>query len=115
MGKSQPAQFITIAGSTGSMPATAELIKVVLIEKWCSCSAGIRSEKMKYIEAVVEEATHPQHMMFSLLDKLGIHPGDVKNWLPTADNTVKEKSPAGRFKLFSEALLPPALSGRWQQ
>ena len=27
--KSQPAQFITIAGSTGSMPATAELIKVV--------------------------------------------------------------------------------------
>ena len=53
-------------------------------------------------------------MMFSLLDKLGIHPGDVQYWLPTANNTVKEKSPAGRFKLFSEALLPPALSGRWR-
>ena len=53
-------------------------------------------------------------MMFSLLDKLGIHPGNVQDWIPTVDNTVKEKSPAGRFKLFSEALLPPALSGRWR-
>ena len=53
-------------------------------------------------------------MMFSLLDKLGIHPGDVQDWLPNANNTVKESRP-GRFKLFSEALLPPALSGRWGQ
>ena len=114
--KSQTDQFITIAGSTGSMPATAELIKVVAsLKNGAVVLPGLdQREDEKYRKVVVEDATHPQHMMFSLLDKLGIQPGDVQNWLPNADNTVKEKSPAGRFKLFSEALLPPALSGRWR-
>ena len=114
--KSQPAQFITIAGSTGSMPATAELIKVVAsLKNGAVVLPGLdQREDEIYRKVVVDDATHPQHMMFSLLDKLGIHPGNVQDWLPTANNTLKEKSPAGRFKLFSEALLPPALSGRWR-
>ncbi len=113
---SQPAQFITIAGSTGSMPATAELIKVVAtLKNGAVVLPGLdQREDEIYRKVVVEDATHPQHMMYSLLDKLGIQAGDVQEWLSTAGATVKEKSPARRFKLISEALLPPALSGRWR-
>ena len=53
-------------------------------------------------------------MMFSLLDKLVFIQVMFRTGFQLQITPLKKKSPAGRFKLFSEALLPPALSGRWR-
>ena len=77
---SKSEQYITIAGSTGSMPATAELIKVVAsLKNGAVVLPGLdQREDVIFKNLVVEDPTHPQHMMYSLLDKLKVSPTDVK-------------------------------------
>ena len=113
---SKSEQYITIAGSTGSMPATAELIKVVAsLKNGAVVLPGLdQREDVIFKNLVVEDPTHPQHMMYSLLDKLKVSPTDVKKWVPLTSSAVKPKSPDGRVKLISDSLLPPALSDRWR-
>ena len=113
---SKSEQYITIAGSTGSMPATAELIKVVAsLKNGAVVLPGLdQREDVIFKNLVVEDPTHPQHMMYSLLDKLKVSPTDVKKWVPVTSSAVKQKSPDGRVKLISDSLLPPALSDRWR-
>ncbi len=113
---SKSEQYITIAGSTGSMPATAELIKVVAsLKNGAVVLPGLdQREDVIFKNLVVEDPTHPQHMMYSLLDKLKVSTTDVKKCVPVTSPTVKPKSPDGRVKLISDSLLPPALSDRWR-
>lgn len=99
---------VIAAGSTGSRPATAELLAVV---------AGLREGKVVLPgldkgldeggwEAV--EASHPQYGLKRLLERLGVSRGEVREY-------GREFDPrAARSRLASEALRPAATCEAWR-
>lgn len=94
-----PAEPVIAAGSTGSIPATADLLDVVsrLPEGSVVLPGLDRAMPDEAWEAL--GPTHPQFGLKLLLDRLGIGRGDVGDWPGT------EAAPA-RATLLSAALLP---------
>ena len=112
---------VIAAGSTGSMPATAELIATIArlphgavvlpgldtdldAESW-DLIAGRRDAAGR--ELIPPAVGHPQFAMQALLRRIGI----------TRDAVVALGEPAahGRERLVSEALRPAAATDRWQR
>jgi ATP-dependent helicase/nuclease subunit B len=114
---SPPKGPVIVAGVTGSVPATVELMQAVAAlpngaivlpaldltlddESW----DAILSEKPE--EA---HAEHPQHGLAKLLRELGLARSDVR---VLAGAAVEERQ-AAREELISEALRPSRTTGRW--
>ena len=114
---SPPKGPVIVAGVTGSVPATVELMQAVAAlpngaivlpaldltlddESW----DVILSDK-----AEEAHAEHPQHGLAKLLKELGLRRADVRV-LPGA--AVDERQ-AAREELISEALRPSRTTGRW--
>jgi ATP-dependent helicase/nuclease subunit B len=110
---------VVAAGSTGSMPATAELIATIAqLDHGAVVLPGLdidldreswdliedRQDVMTRVSVAVE---HPQFAMQALLRRIGI----------TRQQVVPLGSPAahGRERYLSEALRPAAVTERWQQ
>jgi ATP-dependent helicase/nuclease subunit B len=107
--------LVVAAGSTGSIPATAELIATIahlphgavvlpgldtdLDEDSWKLIAG--SEKKNIAPA----PAHPQFAMQALLTRIGITRADVETLV----------TPRGRERLVSEALRPAAATDQWRQ
>lgn len=108
--KTPPDGPVIAAGSTGTIPATARLLK--LISRLPQGSVVLPGLDQTLDEAtwkaVQDEPTHPQHALACLLDTLGILRGDVTDW--PGDGIA---CPA-RAALLTAALLPPAESHRWR-
>mgnify|MGYP003327292616 CR=1 FL=1 len=71
-----PERHIIIAGSTGSIPATANLMKAVAaLPKGAVVLPGLdRGLENNSWEAIIDDVTHPQHVLSKLLFKLSIVP-----------------------------------------
>ncbi len=92
-----PSHIIVAAGSTGTMPATAELLKVI-----ASLSQGavilpgfdpnLNSDERKALSPC-----HPQYTLTMLLNKLEVQPSDIQLW-------EGRFSQHPRARLFSEAM-----------
>ena len=115
---------VVAAGSTGSIPATAELIATIAhlphgavvlpgldtdldADAWrmiAGDEAPIRSRRRSG-EAVEGAPGHPQFALSALLARIGIERHDV----------VQLAKPCGRERLVSEALRPAAATQVWQQ
>ncbi len=104
-----PPEPVIVAGSTGSMPATADLIRVV---------AGLPSGEVvlpgldlasdeRTWAAIGDEPVHPQHTMHRLLARLGVERKDVTLW--PAGGTAQP-----RASLLQRALTPAATSDDWR-
>jgi ATP-dependent helicase/nuclease subunit B len=112
---------VIAAGSTGSMPATAELIATIArlphgavvlpgldtgldAESW-DLIAGRRDAAGR--ELIPPAVGHPQFALHALLERIGI----------TRDAVLPLGQPAahGRDRIVSEALRPAAATDRWQQ
>ena len=109
------------AGSTGSMPATAELIATIaklphgavvlpgldsdLDDDSWTLIAGSRDADGR--EAVAPAVGHPQFAIAALLRRIGIARDEVV--------TLEPAKPYGREAYLSEALRPAAATERWQQ
>src|SRR5262245_45101729 len=110
---------VIAAGSTGSMPATAELIATIATldrgavvlpgldldldsESWDLI--GGRQDSAARVSPVVE---HPQFAMQALLRRIGIHRDQVR--------LLGSPAAHGRERYLSEALRPAAASDRWQR
>ncbi|MSP49405.1 MAG: double-strand break repair protein AddB [Alphaproteobacteria bacterium] len=107
--KAPPATPVIVAGSTGSLPATAALIEVVAaLPRGEVVLPGLdRACDDRTWEAIGAEPTHPQHTMHRLLARLAIPRDQVEDW--RADDTV---SP--RAALLQLALTPAATSDDWR-
>ncbi len=104
-----PPGLVIAAGSTGSIPATAGLLKTI---------AGLSSGAVvlpgldttlddKSWEDIRDEPGHPQFGMRQLLTRLGVERGQVKLW--------GEPEPrASRVRFLSEALRPPPTTDAWR-
>ncbi len=105
-----PEGKVVAAGSTGSMPATADLLAVVaaLPEGRVILPGLDRDAESEIWDAL--EPTHPQYGMARLLDRLGIDRGHVGDW-PVTDIAGTVPS---RARLVNRALRPAAATENWR-
>ncbi|MEQ8814727.1 MAG: double-strand break repair protein AddB [Thalassobaculum sp.] len=108
-----PADPVVIAGSTGSVPATAGLMRAVL---GLPCGAlvlpGLDLESDADAWAAVGgDPAHPQHGMHRLLAGLGVERGDVAPWPGAAGLPV---AAPGRAAMLREAMRPAATTEAWR-
>ncbi|MBI4968908.1 MAG: double-strand break repair protein AddB [Rhodospirillales bacterium] len=105
-----PAGPVIVAGSTGSLPATARLIAAVnaLPQGWVVLPG---------LDALLDEASwraidedHPQFAMKHLLERLGVAREAVKDWRPSA----RAATPKARLALLSQALKPAPTTASWR-
>jgi ATP-dependent helicase/nuclease subunit B len=106
-----PAYPVIAAGSTGTIPATARLLKLISrLPQGSVVLPGLdRGLDDTTWKAVHDEPTHPQHALARLLDTLGILRSEVAAWPDHGEVH------SNRVELLSTALLPPAESHRWRE
>jgi ATP-dependent helicase/nuclease subunit B len=101
-----PTMPVIAAGSTGSIPATAELLAcVAYLPEGCVVLPGLD----RTLDAASTDAVgpgHPQFGMLRLLDRLGLAIADVADWSAAAG------APSPRTAVVNAALRPPATSDR---
>ncbi|MFQ5954591.1 MAG: double-strand break repair protein AddB, partial [Kiloniellales bacterium] len=117
--RAPPLGPVIAAGTTGSIPATADLIAVVArLEHGAVVLPGLdRHADAESWAAIHDEPTHPQHAIARLLGHLGVDREAVAEW--PAPGMAAEAPPgsaagAGRARLVSEAMRPAATSEDWR-
>jgi len=102
---------VIAAGSTGSIPATADLLAVVAaLPQGAVVLPGLDREMDDASWAAIDP-THPQYGLSRLLAQLGVDRRAVADWPapPTGDG-----GPTGRRRLIAEALRPSATTDAWR-
>jgi len=110
---SPPGHPVIAAGSTGSIPATADLLAVVAalpdgtvvlpgLDRHLGADAWAR---------VLDDPAHPQHGLARLLARLGVERAEVDDW-PDEEEDVSPA--AARTRLVSAALTPAEASDGWR-
>lgn len=101
-----PAGPVVAAGSTGSIPATADLLSVIAaLPQGAVILPGLDTALAGDATAALE-AAHPQYGMMRLLAHMGVAPEEVQRW----PSPIQAACGEDRVRLISRALRPP-LSG----
>jgi len=105
-----PRGWVIAAGSTGSIPATRDLLKIVanlslgaVVLPALDCDLDDESWKTL-------EPGHPQFGLNELLEHFGLSRDDVRPW--NAAEAHRPQTPRSRF--LSEALRPPPTTDAWR-
>lgn len=106
-----------VAGSTGSIPATAELIKVVssLPEGYVVLPGADLDASETVWAAIGEDPSHPQYGLHSLLARLEVDRSAIAPWHQPGDGTESDPAAGQRARLLSTALLPAAVTPQWRE
>ncbi|WP_419253721.1 double-strand break repair protein AddB [Caulobacter sp. ErkDOM-YI] len=103
-----PTEVLVAAGSTGTAPATADLLRVV-------AAAPLGAVVLPGLDEDLAESAwdkvgeqHPQGAMRRLLDRAGITRSDVRPWFPQADSRGR-----WRRRIVNEALRPAEATADW--
>ncbi|MBT3238550.1 MAG: double-strand break repair protein AddB [Rhodospirillaceae bacterium] len=108
--KLPPAGLVIAAGSTGSIPATADLLKcIALMPQGALVLPGLDRDATDAVWDELE-ASHPQYGMARLLGHVGIERGDVGDW----QSDVIASAPSSRTALINAALVPASVTDTWQ-
>ncbi|RED51403.1 double-strand break repair protein AddB [Aestuariispira insulae] len=110
-----PKGRLIAAGSTGSVPATRDLLKTIAgMEGGMVILPGLdRHLDHESWKAVRQDETHPQFGLARLLDHLEISRAKVRDW-PKSD-LEKPTCASGRVQLISEALRPAETTEAWRK
>ncbi|MEI6986438.1 MAG: double-strand break repair protein AddB [Rhodospirillaceae bacterium] len=103
---------VIAAGSTGSIPASGELLRVVAgLANGALVLPGLdeTTDGVGWREIGNDEA-HPQHTLFQLLERLGMERSEVRPWCPG----VKPPRPH-RVRLLTESLRPAVTTEAWRE
>lgn len=108
-----PADPVYIAGSTGSIPASAALIGVVARSpRGAVILPGFDMAMTAEDHAAnANEPTHPQHGMLRLLQAIGCAPEDVRPWAVATPSASHRE----RQRLIREALRPGETAHAWAE
>jgi ATP-dependent helicase/nuclease subunit B len=104
---------VLAAGSTGSIPATADLLAAIAALPQGSVvlpGLDLDSDDENWA-AIGDDPTHPQWAMAQLLDKLGVTRDAVAVW---RDEGVDGHAVGERQRLIREAMRPATTTGHWQ-
>jgi ATP-dependent helicase/nuclease subunit B len=105
-----PAAPVIAAGSTGSIPATAELLVTVSrLPRGAVILPGLDQDADDETWNELEPC-HPQYGMARLLDRLGIHRRDVQPWPAPGLSSPR----TGRSIMINRALRPSATAEQWR-
>jgi len=103
-----PQTPIIAAGSTGTIPATAELLDVVArLPQGALVVPGLERDAPQEVWSNLEP-THPQYGMAQLLDKIGVARADVGDWTDT------QGSPTQRSAVITRAMVPAEATHLWR-
>jgi ATP-dependent helicase/nuclease subunit B len=104
---------VIAAGSTGSVPASADLIALVAgLPQGMVVLPGLdRDADPATWDAIAADQSHPQFGLGQLLTRLEIAPRDVAVW-PSAGFAG---APPLRARIVADALLPAAITEHWEQ
>jgi len=107
-----PDHPVIAAGSTGSIPATARLLKTVArMPQGMVVLPGLdRDMSDDAWAAAKEDATHPQYGMAQLLEVFATQRPDVADW-----GNGSEPVASARSRLLNQALLPAEQTARWRE
>ncbi len=103
-------EVMIAAGSTGSTPATADLLGAIAkAPRGCVVLPGLDKSLADEAWRQVDEQ-HPQGALRRLIERVGVTRGQVRDWDP-----VEEVRSAGRWRrrLINEALRPPDATADW--
>ncbi|MDA0238669.1 MAG: double-strand break repair protein AddB, partial [Proteobacteria bacterium] len=102
-----PDRPVIAAGSTGSIPATADLLATIAgLPRGCVILPGLDRDAV--VGAL--EPTHPQFGMARLLEHIGIGADGVVDWPAPPFQGTKP----GRAKFVADALQPAATTDQWR-
>ncbi|HEY0283044.1 MAG TPA: hypothetical protein VGC27_10525, partial [Rhizomicrobium sp.] len=106
--KSNPPDHpVVAAGSTGSIPATAELLGVIArLPKGVVVLPGLDRELDEDSWQRLDPG-HPQFALKQLLERIGVRREDVADWLPSAGLP-------GRERILREVLRPAPTTDAWR-
>jgi ATP-dependent helicase/nuclease subunit B len=109
-----PSGPVIAAGSTGSVPATADLFAVIArLPQGRVVLPGLdRQADTETWDAIRLDQTHPQYGMARLLDRLEIDRAAVRDWPIAAEH--RHAAAGARTALLAEALRPAETTDRWQ-
>ncbi len=112
--KAPPDHPVIAAGSTGTIPATADLLGVVAhLPQGEVVLPGLdQTLDPESWVAVGRTASHPQYGLSRLLERLDITRDDVRAW-PAPEQSRHEIAPTARLGLVSEAFRPAITTHRW--
>jgi ATP-dependent helicase/nuclease subunit B len=107
--KAPPPGLVIAAGSTGSIPASAELLGVIArLPHGALVLPGLDQDlDAQGWDAVSRDPGHPQHGLKQLLDRIGVTREAVPQWHETASNAAREH-------LLSETLRPAPTTDAWR-
>jgi ATP-dependent helicase/nuclease subunit B len=113
--KTPPAEPVYAAGSTGSIPATAKLLRTIAYLPngaviLPGLDMGLDEASFAHVKL---EPGHPQFGLARLLEGLGAERFEVEPW-PYGPAKQLETAPPARFELFSQALRPAATTDAWR-
>ncbi len=109
-----PETPVIAAGSTGSLPATTDLLEVVAgLPLGAVVLPGLdREVDKKSWEALAP--SHPQHGMARLLDRLDVARSDVREWTCGERGGSAQKAAPQRVELLREVMHPAQTTPAWQ-
>jgi ATP-dependent helicase/nuclease subunit B len=109
-----PPRPLVAAGSTGSAPATADLLRIVAAAPLGAVVLpGLDLDLADDAWDQVGEG-HPQRTMRLLLDRAGVGRAEVRPW-PGAETTAAALRGRSRRRVINEALRPAEATGDWVQ
>ena len=114
-----PRDPVIAAGLTGGVPAISDLVRVVAgIENGAVILHGLDRDRSPAEWAAIEaDEAHPQYLLASLLQVLGLTPAQVRDWPPAAALATPgaDEAPlAARLRLIGEAMRPAATTEAWR-
>ena len=107
-----PADPVVVAGSTGSIPATATLMQVVagLPEGMVVLPGVDRTAGEDDWTAIADDPGHPQHGIARLLHALAVAPAAVRDWPGVAPSPLA----TARADFINIALRPASATPNWR-
>lgn len=109
-----PRGWLIAAGSTGSVPAAAGLLRAVAeMPRGRLVLPGLDTLLDDDAWAALEQS-HPQYGMKGLLETLGVTRAQVSEYAPDADSGPRPTVHADRMRLISEAMRPAVTTDAWR-
>jgi len=108
-----PRDPVLVAGSTGSIPATADLMGVVSrLPEGAVVLPGLDMTAPSDVwRAIMDDPTHPQHGLAVLLNRLGLERSDVRPWSLASDAAPGDLCDA----FLTVAMYPATKTELWQR
>lgn len=108
-----PAGPVIAAGSTGSIPASADLIALIArLPQGCVVLPGLDAALDDEAWAqVLRDPSHPQYGLAQLLAHIGIDRAAVRDWTPASGDIMLDE----RRGMVSAAMLPADCTDRWSE